>query len=173
MEIVRFRFLVPDLQDLFEDFNTEQSHAALEGALNILYGKPPIDLGEVLGVSDNDIFEDDLTHEANLTSEYVSRICESIVSGNEDILTIWQVMMPLTEEGEQQEVDYTVLPIYDEMERKFKDICDRLGFILSTTEGSVDLMVLSDEMEMKSEIILRNYGYDSVNDLLTLELSFQ
>lgn len=162
--MVTYRFKSPDLQDMFESYSGEQVHVALEGALNVIFGKGKTateqlaDLVEAKGLDIvNELSEDDeaANHEAQITSEVAFALATYQLSNSE-------LDMP---------EDITLDPIYMQMEDQFRELVTKLSNDVAADKDNQDVITLLGEMEFFNRIELFNHNYDSKNDILMLTLT--
>lgn len=155
--MVTYRFKSADLGDLFETFSGEQAHVALEGALNVIFGR-----GNVLAINvpDEDgsiLSEDDeqANHEAQITSEVAFALATYQLSNSE-------LEMP---------EDITLDPIYMQMEDQFRNVVTKLSNDIAADKENQDVITLLGEMEFFNRIELFNHNYDSKNEILMVTLT--
>lgn len=153
--MVTYRFKSADLGDLFENFSGEQAHVALEGALNVIFGR-----SSVVPVPEEDgtIMSDDdekANHEAQITSEVAFALATYQLSNSE-------LDMP---------EDITLDPIYMQMEEQFRDVVTKLSNDIAADKENQDVVTLLGEMEFFNRIELFNHNYDSKNEVLMVTLT--
>lgn len=153
--MVTYRFKSADLGDLFENFSGEQAHVALEGALNVIFGR-----SSVVPVPEEDgtIMSDDdekANHEAQITSEVAFALATYQLSNSE---------LDIPE-------DITLDPIYMQMEEQFRDVVTKLSNDIAADKENQDVVTLLGEMEFFNRIELFNHNYDSKNEVLMVTLT--
>lgn len=153
--MITYRFKSTDLGDLFENFSGEQAHVALEGALNVIFGR-----SSVVPVPEEDgtIMSDDdekANHEAQITSEVAFALATYQLSNSE-------LDMP---------EDITLDPIYMQMEEQFRDVVTKLSNDIAADKENQDVVTLLGEMEFFNRIELFNHNYDSKNEILMVTLT--
>lgn len=159
--MVTYRFKSPDLQDLFESYSGEQVHVALEGALNVIFGRSKSSLEALVDATAGDqlevVSEDDdaINHEAQITSEVAFALATYQLSNSE-------LDMP---------EDITLDPIYMQMEDQFRELVTKLSNDVAADKHNQDVITLLGEMEFFNRIELFNHSYDSKNEVLMLTLT--
>lgn len=155
-QAVSYKFKVRDFADLFEGLNPEQIHVALEGALNIAFGRPSlstvIDKAEV----DQELQteeEDQIDHETLITSNTIFALAAH-ANTDEDFGT--------SIEPED--------PLYQQMEETFQAIVDRFTQELAVDEFNQDIVTLHGEMEYFNRIELFTYFYDTKSEVLSVTI---
>lgn len=157
--MVTYRFKTPDLGDYFESFSGEQSHVALEGALNIIFGKPAIDPANI-DPNDSEAQSDEelaLDHESQIVQDVAFALATYQLSNTEGDLN-----MP---------DDITLDPIYMLMEEQFRTVANKLATDIANDKENQDVITLLGEMEFFNRIELFNHNYDSKNEVLMVTLS--
>lgn len=153
--MVTYRFKSADLGDLFENFSGEQSHVALEGALNVIFGRsgiiPTPDEDGLIPTED----DEKANHEAQITSEVAFALATYQLSNSE-------LDMP---------EDITLDPIYMQMEEQFREVVTKLSNDIAADKENQDVITLLGEMEFFNRIELFNHNYDSKNEVLMVTLT--
>lgn len=180
--LVSFRFKVPDLEDHFETFNSEQSLLALEGAMNIIFGgsnnvpqsmeelvKIPVLSCEIIGLNPEDIEMDQtqeelaLEHETQITTNIVTAIT-TIAEANmaNDVMDMMALNMD----------DIGDTPLYQANLDLFQQIVAKLSLEFNEDKFNQDIVTILGEMMFHSRIEVYSFTYDPMNSLLNLTVSF-
>lgn len=171
-DMVSYKFKVPGLADLFELFSPKQSHIALEGALNIIFGRTAaaVAVGAIVDGDESEeapTAEDDaLDHETQIVQDvtyalYVHQKSEEAgVAAGEGITTMWVIP-----EDYENELEYQML------ETSFRSIFTKLSNDLTADEFNQDVITLHGEMEFFKRIELFTYNYNIQNELLTVTIA--
>lgn len=149
-QAVSYKFKVPDFADLFDGLNPEQIHVALEGALNITFGKPAVGLVRDEEQTDE---EDQLDHESQIVSNTVFAM---VAHGNAD-----------EDFGTSVEPED---PAYLQMEETFQAIVGKFAHEIAEDKFNQDIVTLHGEMEYFNHIELFTYYYDVKNEVLSVTI---
>lgn len=163
--LVTYRLNSTDLQDYFEVLEAEQIHIALEGALNIIFGRPSNSISSAiselvgdglanLGVEDEDT-EDELTHEAQIVSDVAFAITAREIGA--DVLQMDGV----------DPMDHEKYPFFESL---FNSIVTKLSADFAADKYNQDVVTLTGEMDFFTRIELYTYQYDTNNNILTFTI---
>lgn len=171
-DLVSYKFKVPDLADLFETFSPDQSHIALEGALNIIFGRTASAI-PVLALVDGEESEpapseddDALDHETQIVSSVAyalychQKSTDAAALVPEGCATAWAIPE-----------DYENDIVYQQMEDQFRNIVSKISNDLTADEFNQDIITLHGEMEFFNRIELMEYNYNTQCELLTVTVS--
>lgn len=165
--MVTYKFKVPDLADFFESFTPEQSHIALEGALNVIFGRSSTMVAltplEEDGVVEPLLSEDEEkeNYEDQITAEVGFALYTHQLTANAgDNLLLAQVPE-----------DYESTELYKQMEDMFSNIVNKLALEFSEDKYNQDIVTLMGEMEFFSRIELFTYNYNTDCGLLMVTLA--
>lgn len=170
--MVTYKFKVTDLADLFESFTPEQSHIALEGALNIIFGRDPAALA-CISIEDNGEVEPapseedvKLDYETQIVGEVAYALyCHQMTAEAASLVpdgcaTAW--FIPDDYENTEQ---------YQRMEEMFRGIVTKIATDISADKFNQDVITLHGEMEFFSRIELFTYNYNSNHDMLSVTIA--
>ncbi|EBY9764050.1 hypothetical protein D5W64_13130 [Salmonella enterica subsp. enterica serovar Saintpaul] len=171
-DMVNYKFKIPDLADLFETFTPDMSHIALEGALNIIFGRASAAI-PVGALVDGDESEDAPTEEDNILdheTQIVSAVTYALythqkaadaqAAAGEGITTMWQIPE-----------DYENDMMYQMLEDQFRNIVSKISNDITADQFNQDVTTLHGEMEFFNRIELMNYNYNTQCELLTVTIS--
>lgn len=156
--MVTYRFKSPDLGDYFEAFSGEQAHVALEGALNIIFGKP-----SALPIVNVDDEEPEIQTEEDLKLDHEAQIVQDVCYA----LATYQ----LSNAELALPDDITLDPVHAQMEEAFRGVVAKLSTDITLDKENQDVITLLGEMEFFNRIELFNHNYDSKNEILMVTLS--
>lgn len=169
--MVTYKFKVPDLADLFETFTPDQSHIALEGALNIIFGRAPAQLAAVKlegEEAEPEQTEEELQqdHETQIVGEVAYALychqmgAEAAALVPEGCATAWTI--PEDYENSEQ---------YQRMEEMFRGIVSHISNHIAADKFNQDVITLHGEMEFFSRIELYTYNYNTDCEVLSVTIA--
>lgn len=170
--MVTYKFKVTDLADLFESFTPEQSHIALEGALNIIFGRDPAALACV-SIEDNGEVEPapseedaKLDYETQIVGEVAYALyCHQMTADAAALFAgVGAVSWEIPDDYENSE-------LYQRMEEMFRGIVTKIATDISADKFNQDVITLHGEMEFFSHIELFTYNYNSDHDMLSVTIT--
>ncbi|AEV89524.1 hypothetical protein OBP_087 [Pseudomonas phage OBP] len=174
--MVTYKFKCPDLAEFFETLNPEQSHIALEGALNIIFAKPPMSLEDVMApmgdgteAPDEDEIEPpqseeecQMDHEGSVTQATVLALFDHQQGILAEAAGITD-MVPVDDPENS--------PLYQQMEEIFGNIVTKLSSDITEDRFNQDVITLYGEMEFFSRIEMFTYQYNTKTDQLIVTIS--
>lgn len=171
-DMVTYKFKVPGLADLFEMFSPRQSHIALEGALNVIFGRTnaALPVGAQVDGDESEAAptaEDDaLDHETQIVQDVTYALYTHQMADNagaatgEGITTMWVIP-----ENYENELEYQML------ETSFRTIFTKLSNDLTADKFNQDVITLHGEMEFFKRIELFSYNYNVEHELLSVTVA--
>ena len=170
--MVTYKFKIRDLADLFESFTPEQSHIALEGALNIIFGRNPEALA-CIQLQDGEEVEPPPTieevhqdYETQIMSEvsyalYCHQMTADAAATVPDGCAVsWEIPD-----------DYENSELYQRMEDMFRGIVQRINDEITADKFNQDVITLHGEMEFFSRIELYTYNYNTDCEILSVTIA--
>ena len=166
---VSYKFKIPQLADYFEALSTEQSHIAIEGALNIIFGQAQPDQSGLAQEGDPSQTpeEDLLDHEELITSSVVFALYAhqlGINAGYSELQGLGMVELSPEEAYENSE-------LYLQMEGIFKQILVKMATEINSDLYNQDVVTLHEEMTFFNRIELFSQQYDTNSEILLVTLS--
>lgn len=157
-QAVTYKFKMPDLADLFEGLSAEQTHIALEGTLNTVFGQPRKDLSSLsVEEEEQDEEEDQLDHESEILSATVFALVAHQQGDDGEIVPV---------EGDVEDS-----PLYTQLEETFRGIVDKFAEEVANDKFNQDIITLSGEMQYYNHLELFTYMYDSKNEILSVTVT--
>lgn len=165
VQAVLYKFKIPDLADHFETFSPEQTHIALEGALNIIFGQPVV-MPQPEGEEEQEPLQSDeenqIDHESVITSDVVFALFTHQQGLEADAAGITE-MVPVE--------DFENTTLYREMEDRFKAILKAMGDAIGEDSFNQDVITLFGEMEFYNRIELYTYNYNTKTEMLSVTIT--
>ncbi|UQT03449.1 hypothetical protein YUBABA_02470 [Serratia phage vB_SmaM-Yubaba] len=169
--MVTYKFKISELADLFETFTPEQSHIALEGALNIIFGRPS---GVLQAVKlEGEEAEPEQTpeelqqdHETQIVGEVAYALychqmtAEAAALVPDGCATAWTIPD-----------DYENTEEYQRMEEMFRGIVAHISNAIAADKFNQDVITLHGEMEFFSRIELYTYNYNTNIEILSVTIA--
>lgn len=164
--LVTYRLNCPDLQDYFEVLDGEQIHIALEGALNVIFGKPVNSventISGLLGTSlppsiglGEDV-EDELTHEAQIVADVAFALTARELSVDAVVSML-----------ETDPIEHEKYPFYESL---FNSIITKLSECVANDKYNQDVVTLTGEMDFFHRIELYTYQFNTNCNVLTVTI---
>lgn len=161
-DMVTYKFKVPGLADLFEMFSPRQSHIALEGALNVIFGRTSAALPVGAQVDGDEseaapsVEDDALDHETQIVQDVTYALYAH--QKTEDGLGV-------VPDDYENDLEYQML------ETSFRTIFTKLSNDLTADKFNQDVITLHGEMEFFKRIELFSYNYNVEHELLSVTVA--
>lgn len=161
---VKYKFKSVDLSEYFEELSPEQTHIALEGALNSIFGQATIDPAGLSEEGDGNVTdeEDRLDHVTTVASDTVIALFDAELekfSKEEGIVSF------------QMDDNPEESPLSLKLEGIFNNIVEKLQDDIVEDKYNQDITTLQGEMEFFSRLELFTYQYDSKNGVLSVTVA--
>lgn len=174
--LVTYKFKSPDLGDYFETLNADQAHIALEGALNIIFGKPQLSLDDVMTPMGDGTEAPEEDESDEIQSDEENQIDHESVVGAATVLALFDHQQGIEAEAagitEMVPVEFPEnCPLYQQMEEIFSNIVTKLSDDIAADKFNQDIITLFGEMEFFNRLELFTYQYDSKSDLLSITVA--
>lgn len=159
-QAVLYKFRVRDFADLFEAFNPEQTHIALEAVLNIVFGKQKP--SEVISEADNPEESEEPQNEEEDLLDFEVQLF------NDAVMALYNEKMI---DSEEQVEDIESTREYKELEEALTAILEHFSAALAEDNFNQDVMTLQGEMEFFTRIEIYTCHYDTKYEILSITLT--
>lgn len=160
--LVIYKFNSADLQDYFELVSDDEAHVALEGVLNIIFGKQEKSM------------MDEILESGSISTPTIDEVCSEI--GDHEVQVANETISMMLHMHDQAQKrfgmdvieydDITQHPSYSQYEHTFNQILIKLCEDIHENKYNQDVITLTNEMAFHNRIELYSYRYNTNTNVL-------